>query len=261
MKKRPVVALVLGGGGALGFAHVGVIESLQKNNIHVDMVVGTSMGAVVGASYCSGLSLDKMKEFARDISLKKMYDLNFNLTGLISGRKVVKILKNVISDINTEEMPIKFVCNAVDLKTGKEIVLDKGNVIKNVRASLSVPGVFVPVKMDNMVLVDGGVINNMPHDIARKLGADIIIAVDVVTKSTLSELPKTMVGYFIQSWFIAQKELQNCKRKYYNVLIRPDISDFDQFDYKGEIAERIIDKGREETEKYISKIKELIENF
>lgn len=261
MKKRPVVALVLGGGGALGFAHIGVIEALLENNIPIDMVVGTSMGAVVGASYCSGYSLDQMKKFAEDISLFKMIDVHFNFSGLVSGRRVVKMLKEVIKDVNTEDLPIKFVCNAVDLLTGKEVVLDKGNVIKNVRASLSVPGVFVPVKLNNMVLVDGGVINNMPHDIAKQLGADIIIAVDVVTKSTLTELPKTMLGYFIQSWFIAQKELQNNKKKFYDVLIRPDTFSYAQTDYKGELALEICDRGKQETLKHINKIKKLISEF
>lgn len=261
MKKRPVVALVLGGGGALGFAHVGVIEALNKHKVPIDIVVGTSMGAVVGASYCSGFSTNKMRELAKNISLKKLYDINFNLSGLVSGRNVVKMLKDVISDINTEDLPTKFVCNAVDLVSGKEIVLDKGNVIENVRASLSVPGIFVPVKKGNMVLVDGGVINNMPHDIARKMGADVVIAVDVVTKSTIGELPKTMVGYLMQSWFISQKELQNGKRKYYNVLIQPDTSGYEQLDYKGDIAEEIIDKGRIEAEKQISKIKDIISSF
>ncbi len=257
MKNRPVVALVLGGGGALGFAHVGVIEALVENNIPIDMIVGTSMGAIVGASYCSGFSINKMREFAESVSLRKMYDLNFDFTGFISGKKVVNMLKKVIKNVNTEDLTTKFVCNAVDLKTGKEIILDKGNVIDNVRASISVPGVFVPVQTNDMVLVDGGVINNLPHDIAHKLGADVIIAVDVVSKSKMEELPKTIVGYFMEAWFIAQKELQNAKRKYYNVLIQPNTSEFSQTDYKGKLALDIIHEGKLEALKHIDEIKKL----
>ncbi len=261
MKKRPIIALALGGGGALGYAHVGVIETLLENNIPIDMIVGTSMGAVVGASYCSGNSTQTMRELAEDLSLGKMFDLNLDFTGLISGRRIVKLLKTAIKDVNTEDLPTKFVCNAVDLKTGKEVILDKGNVIKNVRASISVPGLFVPVKINNMVLVDGGVINNMPHDIARSMGADIVIAVDVVTKSTMTELPKTLVGHFMEAWFISQKELQNNKRKYYNILIQPDTSKFEQTDYKGKLAIEIIEQGRIATLKNLDKIKKLIADF
>lgn len=261
MKKRPKVALVLGGGGALGFAHIGVIDELQKNNIPIDMIVGTSIGSIVGGAVATGSSVEDLKNFAKGLKTRHLYDLNLNLKGLLSGRSVIRVLKKFLPDIDMKETKIPFVCNAVDLKTCKEVVLTDGPLIKNIRASISCPGVFTPVKYGNMLLVDGGVVNNLAHDIARKMGADIIIAVDVVTKTELNTQIKGVVGYVIQSWLIAQKELQANKRKYYNVLIQPELGTNNQYNFNGEVTEKIIQLGADACKEKIGRIKELITDF
>lgn len=262
MRKRPIVALALGGGGALGFAHIGVIDILQKNNIPIDIVVGTSMGAVVGAIYCNGASIEDMEKMATNIKTRQLLDVSLGFQGLISGNKAMNMLKKILpKDKNIEDLPVKFACNAVDIVRGKEVVFEKGNILKSLRASMSVPGIFVPVRYEGMTLVDGGVLNNLPHDIARRMGADIVIAVDVVSSSEFSGNPRTAVGIIARSWLIAQQESQNNRRKFYNVKITPNMPKHRQHVFDDDEAKEIINEGRIAAQKSISKISELIENF
>ena len=262
MKKRPLIALALGGGGALGFAHVGVLEVLQKNNIPIDIVVGTSMGAVVGALYCNGASIEEMEKLAKSVRTKKLIDISLGLQGLISGNKAISTLKKYIpKDKNIEDLPVKFACNAVNIVNGEEVVFEKGNIIKALRASISVPGIFVPVHMNGMTLVDGGVLNNLPHDIARSMGADIVIAVDVVGSTEFSGKPKNAIGVIARSWLIAQQESQKNKRKFYNIKITPEIPKFQQHIFNHEETSDIICAGRISAEKNIKKIQNLIDDF
>ena len=261
MKKRPKIALVLSGGGALGFAHAGVIDVLQKHRIPIDMIIGTSMGAIIGAAVACGKKISDIENVAEKMKTRHLFDFNLNFKGVFSGKSVLRFLKREIPDINQKNTKIPFYCNAVDLISCKEVILKEGSIIENVRASMSIPGVFAPVKKDDMLLVDGGIINNMAHDVARREGADIVIAVDVISKSTLSKQIKNMVHSSIQSILIMQKELQQSKRKYYNILLQPDLGDKRQYDFNGKINKEIIELGRVEAESKIQKIKELISSF
>lgn len=262
MKKRPVVAVALGGGGALGFAHIGVLDVLKENNIPVDIIVGTSMGAVVGAFWCNGSSADALEQFASSLKTRQLIDISIGLKGLISGGRVVRLLqKGIPKDKNIEDLPLRFACNAVNIKTGEEVLFEKGNLLNAVRASMSVPGVFVPANFEHMTLVDGGVKNNLPHEHARKMGADIVIAVDVVSSSVFDTLPKTALGILTQAWLISQQESQKNMRKFYDVKIIPHLPQNKQYDFNGDVAKQIINEGRIACEKQLPKIKEIIENF
>lgn len=259
--KKPKVALVLSGGGALGFAHVGVIDVLQKNNIKIDLIVGTSMGAVIGGAVASGVKCEEIEKVASEMKTSHLLDVNFPFKGLFSGKGAMKFLKKNIPDIDMKDTTIPFVCNAVDLHSNKEVVLREGKLIDNIRASMSVPGIFNPVKVGDKLLVDGGVMNNMAHDIARQEGADIVIAVDVVTNSVLPDKVTNVIQTIVQASLITQKELQKNKKKYYNVLIQPNLGERKQTDYSGETCREIIELGRIATVEKIPKIKELINNF
>ena len=193
MKKRPKVAVVLSGGGALGFAHIGVMDVLIKNKIPMDLIVGTSMGAVIGGSVSCGCSCKDLEDSVIKLKTRYLFDLCLSFKGVCSGKNALKYIKKVVPDIEQRDTKIPFICNAVDLITNEEVVLKEGSILKNIRASMSVPGVFAPVKYGEKLLVDGGVLNNMPHDIARKEGADIIIAVDVVSKSNTTGNVKNAV--------------------------------------------------------------------
>lgn len=179
MQKK--VSLVLSGGGARGIAHIGVIEELEKQGYEICSIAGTSMGSLVGGMYALGkledfknwmLSLDKLKVF-------QLVDFTFSSQGLVKGDKVLGKMKQFILDENIEDLRIPYAAVAVDILNKKEVVFTKGSVYDAIRASISIPSVFTPVKKDNTLLVDGGVLNNIPVNHVKRTPNDLLIAVDV----------------------------------------------------------------------------------
>ncbi|ADL69552.1 Patatin [Thermoanaerobacterium thermosaccharolyticum DSM 571] len=178
---RPKVGLILGGGAARGYAHLGVLKKLEEKNIPIDFIIGTSIGALIGAIYASGNDLEKIIKDVRDINflkLIKMLDLNIPQRGFIKGDKIEKFLSSYMKK-DFDELKIPLYAIATDIKQGREIIFSKGSVIKAVRASISILVVFEPVEFQNTKLVDGSIINFDAIDLALKLGADIIIISDV----------------------------------------------------------------------------------
>lgn len=181
MKK---IGLVLSGGSAYGFAHIGVLEVLERNHIDFDIITGTSMGAIVGGLYTCGIKVKEMKKILTSFNRYKVVDLDLfglNNGGLVSGNKIIKFFKKHVGEKKIEECEKKFACIASDLVTGNEVVLNSGSLAEAMRASMSVPGLFKPVKIGNSVLVDGGLCNNLPVKQARELGSEKIISVDVTS--------------------------------------------------------------------------------
>jgi len=255
---RKKVALVLSGGGALGCAHIGVIKALEKFNIPVDIVVGTSMGGVVGAAYSAGLSVDEMINFACKFKAINFLDMNFDNSGLFSGKGVMKTINKFIPDTKIELLPKTFACVSADLLTDKEVVFKTGSLRDAVRATISIPGVFVPFKKDDMLLIDGGVINNLPEDVAMGLGADIIISCDVISNCRLTKKPKNAVVSLFYSIFTSTKEIQKLKSHHSDILIQPDMSGITPFSYGKKGATLAVKRGEKETLKYIEEIGNLI---
>lgn len=178
---RPKVGLILGGGAARGYAHLGVLKKLEEKNIPIDFIIGTSIGALIGAIYASGNDLEKIIKDVRDINflkLIKILDLNIPQRGFIKGDKIEKFLSSYMKK-DFDELKIPLYAIATDIKQGREIIFSKGSVIKAVRASISILVVFEPVEFQNTKLVDGSIINFDAIDLALKLGADIIIISDV----------------------------------------------------------------------------------
>lgn len=209
--KEPKVAVVLSGGGAKGVAHIAVLKKLDSLNIVPDLIVGTSMGSVVGGLYASGYSADSIQKITeridwdvllsgnidlRNVSVEEKSEFNRYLvdldlidykpkvkTSIINDQNLIELLTaltypvNEIKDFN--ELPIPFKAVTTDLVNGKEVVVDQGSLVKAIRASMSIPSVFEPVRYDNTLLIDGGVLNNFPVDVAKTWGADIIIGSDV----------------------------------------------------------------------------------
>jgi NTE family protein len=179
MKQK--VSLVLSGGGARGIAHIGVIEELEKLDFEIVSITGTSMGALVGGIY----SLGKINEFKEwlytldKLKIFKLFDFSFSSQGLIKGDKVIRELKKFIPDKNIEDLKILYTAVAVDIINKKEVVLEKNSIYEAIRASIAIPTVFTPVKMDNTNLVDGGVLNNIPINHAKRVQGDLLIAVNV----------------------------------------------------------------------------------
>ena len=183
--RQPKIGLALSGGGARGLAHIGVLKVLEQEGIPVDFLAGTSMGGVIAAAYASGLSVDYIEKEAlrmgRLRNLITLLDRSLPRRGLVEGQKVQEYLTTHLGDKTFEEMKIPLSLVAVDLISGQEVVLNSGSVVDAVRATVSLPGVFAPFRLGDYLLMDGGVLNNLPADVVRGMGANVVIAVDVST--------------------------------------------------------------------------------
>jgi NTE family protein len=203
-KKAKCWALVLMGGGARGLAHVGVLRVLERNGLIPDIIAGTSMGAIVGGLFAAGLSAAKLTEMLGGLRIDKYVDKPahrnlfkrprnlfeyvmlsdyknrfFGKIGLDKEDAIETYLKSCVGDVRIENLPIKFVCNAVDLVSGKEVLFTEGALAKALRATMSLPLVFAPVRMRGMLLLDGGVLNSAPVEAAANAGAEVTVLVDI----------------------------------------------------------------------------------
>ena len=189
--RAPGVVLALGGGGAGGLAHIGVIQVLSENNVHVRAVVGTSIGAEIGAFYASGMSGDELVAVATEFDWKQTLALfvpDLPTGGIVSGIRILDFLRGKLGTRRIEDLPIRFAAMAVDLESGDEVVLDSGDLVEAVRASVSLPGLIAPHKLNGRALVDGGVLNPLPFDVARERFGEPVIAV-AVQRSVRTPLP------------------------------------------------------------------------
>jgi len=176
--------LALGSGAARGLAHIGVLEVLQKEGIPIDMIAGTSAGAAVGAIYAQGKDASMIKNLALDLSWKRLAslaDLALPRTGFIKGRKIKDLLALFIGDdIKFSDLKIPLACVATDIMTGEEVLISHGSVLEGIRASISLPAIFTVVKWKGRYLVDGSLVNPVPVSVVKRMGADFIIAVNVI---------------------------------------------------------------------------------
>lgn len=260
--QRPRVALVLGGGGARGFAHIGVLKILREEGIPVDLVTGTSIGALVGGLFAAGVPVEKMEHLAEDIGWEKITNISAEAVvkllvaeKLLSTEKMEKYIAQQIGNKRFDELKIPFACVATDLKTGEKIIFREGLVVPAVRASATVPGVFEPVEYRQRYLVDGGLVDNLPVEVAKILGADIIIAVavgaDFTQYSTANILLTLNQAIYIQSEVLTQEEIKQA-----HLVVRPRVKDITAVELWR--ARECIDAGISATQKMIPEIKNLI---
>lgn len=175
------IALALGSGGARGLAHIGVIKVLEENNIPIDFIAGSSIGSLVGGFYASGLDIKKIEEIALGTNLRRMFSwIDPHLKqGLIGGKKIKTFIESCIGNKKIEDCKIPFVAVATDLKTGEAVILNKGEMSEAIMASIAVPLVFKPVRIGSRTLSDGALSVPIPVEIARRMGADLVIAVNL----------------------------------------------------------------------------------
>jgi NTE family protein len=176
------VGLALGGGYARGLAHIGVLEVLEREGIPVDLIAGTSAGALVGALYATEMDAAVIRQQAGQmdwVGLTSLIDLSIHRSGFLAGRKVSNLLKRLMGDVNFKDLKIPLSCVATDIMTGDQVSISEGSVLDAVRASISIPVVFTVAKNQGRYLVDGGLVNPVPVSVAKEMGADFIIAVDV----------------------------------------------------------------------------------
>lgn len=184
IEHRPKIGLVLSGGGARCFAHIGVIKCLVRAGVPIDCVCGTSMGGIIAGLFCAGIPIDTLESIALTLAkpkeLIKLIDLSPPRRGLLNIENVREFLQEIlVEEYQIEKLDIPLAMAAVDLRTNKEVCLNSGSLLEAMIATTAFPGLFDPVIIDNKTLVDGGVLNNLPVDLAKELGAEIIIAVDV----------------------------------------------------------------------------------
>ncbi len=258
---RKKIGIALSGGAAWGLAHVGVLQVLEENSIPIDFIAGTSMGSVVGGLYANGVSIKQLETYALKLHTLSLLDFNLNPSGLLNGHATAKQIKKVLGeDKQIEDSKIPFRCIAVDLKDGTEKVFYSGSLIKAIRCSISVPGAFTPAKFDDGKLyVDGGILNNVPDDVVKKMGADIVIAVDVLNKYLFN--PKKILTSIsilyncTQLQIIQQRKL---KEKFADVTIEPKVQHHKIYAFGKKSTMDIIRLGREAAEEQLPKIKELL---
>ena len=180
---RPSIGLVLGGGAARGFAHIGVLKTLLAKGYVPDIITGTSIGAVIGGCYAAG-KLDAIEAWARGLtrrSLLSYLDVSFSGSGLLNGAKLAEKLAEAIGDLAIDKLPVRYAAIATEIGTGHEIWITRGRLIDALRASYALPGIFPPVRLGERWLVDGALVNPVPVSVARALGARLVIAVNVNT--------------------------------------------------------------------------------
>ncbi|ODT56467.1 MAG: Patatin [Methylobacterium sp. SCN 67-24] len=179
--KQTGISLALGGGAARGWAHIGVLRALDEAGIRIDMIAGTSIGALVGGCYLAG-KLDQLEEFARSLTKRRLFglfDLNFGGNGLFGGMKLDARMQQHMAGVTFEDLPKPFVCVAAEIRTGHEIWLSSGSLIKAMRASYALPGVFEPVTCNGRVLVDGALVNPVPVSVCRANEQPLVVAVNL----------------------------------------------------------------------------------
>ena len=209
--------LALGSGSARGWAHIGVIQALAKAGIQIDYVAGTSIGAVVGAVYASG-NIESLEDVVLQLDWKQIvyfFDVVFPKSGLIDGNKIADFIRSHVKERNIEDLPLPFCVVSTDLATGAEVVIREGDIIEAVRASISVPGIFTPVRKGDMVLVDGGLVNPIPVSAVREMGADFVIAVnlnhDIVGKKAINKPPISNPENPASGTKVVESLTQRCK--------------------------------------------------
>ena len=255
MKKK--LGFALGSGGSRGVAHIGFLRAMEEQGIRPDYIVGCSMGAVVGAAYASGFSVDKMEEAVKKLRLLDLIAPTGKRGGLFDTKKVRKLLEKYIGDITFADLKIPFRCVAVDMITQRVVEFSEGSLLDAVIASSSIPSVFRPLEKDGMRLIDGGILERVPFMQVKDMGADVVVAVDVLgQRSTKEKCPSTL-GVLLEAIDIADNARTRIRRQTYqdqiDFWIEPELGDMSQYVVKnlGFAAE----KGYEVGQKYVKEIK------
>jgi NTE family protein len=227
---KPVVALALGSGGERGFAHIGVIKVLEANDIGVDIVVGTSSGSVVGALYAGGYKSDELEQLALKLDQDRLNDFELSKRGYIRGEQLQDFINRALKNRSIEQLNKSFVAIATQLGSGNAVAFNRGNTGMAVRASSSIPGVFHPVLIDGEEYVDGDLKKPVPVSVAREMGADIVIAVDISQQPKDNPVPQDIIDTLSQSIRIMRQSILARELESAQVVIRPAIGQTPEID-------------------------------
>lgn len=253
-KNKCKIGLVLGGGGARGFAHIGALKAFEEEGIFFDEVAGTSVGSLVGALYAYGMGADEMIKAAKSLKQKDIKSGFFFTPSETDG--IQAVIKDNIGDVHFDELKIPFTAVAVDLITGKEIHITSGNVAKAVAGSCAVPGFFKPVEFEDYRLADGGLRNTIPADVVRNNGCKIVITIDVNHARGNGTSSTKLLDQFLASLRIMMVSNAMNGKLFSDIVLEPDLRNFKSTSFTG--FEEMIEIGYKEAKAKMPQIKQLL---
>jgi NTE family protein len=252
----PSIALALGGGGARGFAHLGVLEVLKSEGIPIDGIVGTSMGALIGATYGAHVDLHYMKDLIDEIPWKDLMDVGFRRMGLTDGQRVTALIRLLTKRKRLEDLDPRVWVVATNLLNGEEVVFTEGVLDVAVRASISIPGLFTPVTCENAFLVDGGLVAGVPVTIARRMETDAVVAVNVAHDFKRST-PTNLFEVLIQTVDIMTDRIDRYQIHQADLVITPNVGDIGTLEFNR--GKECIERGAEAAWASLPALKRLLE--
>jgi NTE family protein len=250
------VGLALGGGFARGFAHVGVLQALAAHGIAVDLLAGTSVGSLVGALYCAGLDPWLMEKAVDQMNWRSLVRLKLRRDGLLDAAGLERFVLGLVGDLSFSELKLPFVVTATDLMNGDEVLLQSGRVATAVRASCAFPGIFLPVRIGPHTLVDGGLVHPVPAEVARRMGADVVIGVELNRQRKETKAPRNLLHIMLYSLALVQRPQIALSLQHADVAIRPDLNDFGVIEL--ERVNDMVRMGREAAEEAMPAIRAAI---
>jgi NTE family protein len=256
--KPAKIAVVLGAGASRGFAHVGVLKVLEANKIPVDMIVGTSAGSFVGSLYAYGYSAFQLQEISLSLERYDIVDFGIPDKGFINGEKLEEFINRKVKSSPVENLKIPFFAVAADIQDGQEMIFSSGNTGKAVRASCSIPGIFKPAKIDGHMYADGGIVSPVAVDAARRLGADVVIAVDISSDIDNSQ-PEGTIDMILKSVTIMHSRIAVTQLSHADVVIRPRVGTIGSSDFTK--RHEAVMEGEKAATEALPKIQETIERL
>jgi NTE family protein len=251
LKKNRKIGLALGGGAVLGAAHVGVLRALEEFEISINCVAGTSIGAFVSAFFAFNKHWTEIKEITLDLNWLDISALSLSKMGLLSNEKLGKLITEHIGDVNFAKADIPIAMISTDISNGEKIILKEGKVADAVMASTCIPGIFIPLEIGNKLLVDGGIVENVPITPLKEMGADFIIAVDLNAEYSHKK-PEGIVEVLLNTYDFTIMTATKLQTEEADVLIKPDLSSFNMVD-TNQTAD-LIEQGYLEAKKVFNRI-------
>jgi NTE family protein len=252
VKPKVKVGLALGGGFARGIAHVGVLQALLSHQIPIDLVAGTSAGSLVGAMFCAGIDPWLMERLVAQINWRALVRLRLRRDGLLDAEGLERFIVAQVGDLHFSDLRLPFTATATDLLTGQEVLLNSGRVSTAVRASCAFPGIFLPVRVGEQTLVDGGLTHPVPANVVRRMGADLVIGVELTRPRPQARPPRNLLHIMLYSLALVQRPHIEKALREADVVIRPDLNDFSVMEL--ERVQEIVRTGREATVEMIPAI-------
>ncbi|MBR6702924.1 MAG: patatin-like phospholipase family protein [Clostridia bacterium] len=259
MKKKKL-GFALGAGGSRGVAHIGFLQAMEEANIRPDYITGCSMGSIVGSAYASGMTIEQMKTAVHKLRLLDLIAPTGKRGGLFETKKVRKLLTRYIGDIEFSDLKIPFRCIAVDMISQQVVEFSEGKLLDAVIASSSIPSIFCPMEKDGMRLIDGGILERVPYPQVKNMGADIVVAVDVLGNLSTKEKCPSTLGVLLETIDIMDNYRTKIRREanedLYDFWLEPDLGTMNQYLLKE--VKKAYEKGYEIGKEYAPKIKKAL---